>query len=136
MAYWLVKSEPSKWSWDDQVGTGARGAPWDGVRNHLAKKYLQAMRKSDRAFFYHSNEDRAIVGVVEIIAPFQEDPADPPFGWVDVRARQPFAHPVTLSQIKADPRLADMALVRNARLSVQPVTDEEWAIVSAMGARG
>ncbi len=135
MAYWLLKSEPSKWSWQDQVAAGAKGTFWDGVRNHSAKLNLMAMKVGEQAFFYHSNEGKAIVGVVEIIAPFYPDPGDPSgkFGMVDVHAVEPFANPVTLDAIKKDPRLKDMVLVVNSRLSVQPVTDAEWAIICAEG---
>ncbi len=131
MAHWLLKSEPSTWSWAQQVEAGAKGTFWNGVRNHLAKKHLMAMRKGEKAFFYHSNEERAIVGVVEIIKPYYPDHTDETgkFGMVDVKAVQALKKPVTLAEIKADPRLADMVLVNNSRLSVQPVTDEEWAIV-------
>ncbi|HEY8161513.1 MAG: EVE domain-containing protein [Methylocystis sp.] len=134
MAHWLLKSEPSTWSWDQQVEAGAKGTFWNGVRNHLAKKHLMAMRKGERAFFYHSNEERAIVGVVEIIKEYYPDHTDETgrFGMVDVKAAKPLKKPVTLAQIKAEPRLADMVLVNNSRLSVQPVTDAEWAVVLEM----
>ncbi len=133
MAHWLVKSEPFVWSWDQQVKAGARGTHWDGVRNHLAKKHMMAMQVGETAFFYHSNEERAVVGIVEIIKPFYPAPDDPPFGMVDLRAKKPLKEPVTLAQVKADPRLAKMMLVVNSRLSVQPVSDAEWAIVCALG---
>lgn len=135
MAHWLIKSEPAKWSWQDQVAAGAKGTFWDGVRNHSAKLNLIAMRVGEQAFFYHSNEGKAIVGIVEIIKPFYPDPGDPSgkFGMVDVRAVEPFTKPVTLDAIKNDPRLKDMVLVNNSRLSVQPVTDEEWEIILAEG---
>jgi predicted RNA-binding protein with PUA-like domain len=133
MAYWLIKSEPSVWSWDQQVEAGAKGTHWDGVRNHLAKKHMMAMKKGEKAFFYHSNEERAVVGIVEIIRQFYPAPDDPPFGMVDVKAAKPFKTPVTLAAVKAEPKLAQMVLVNNSRLSVQPVTDEEWAVVRAMG---
>ncbi|MBL1258745.1 EVE domain-containing protein [Methylocystis sp. Sn-Cys] len=131
MAHWLLKSEPSKWSWDQQVEAGVRGTFWNGVRNHLAKKHLMAMKKGERGFFYHSNEERAIVGIIEIIKEYYPDHTDESgkFGMVDVKAVKPLKKPVTLAQIKSEPRLADMVLVNNSRLSVQPVTDEEWAIV-------
>lgn len=135
MAYWLIKSEPFKWSWDDQVAAGRKGAHWDGVRNHSAKLNLMAMELGDQAFFYHSNEGKAIVGVVEIIKKFHPDPTDPSgkFGMVDVRAVKPLKSPVTLEAIKRETKLAKMALVNNSRLSVQPVTDEEWKLICAMG---
>jgi predicted RNA-binding protein with PUA-like domain len=135
MAYWLIKSEPGKWSWQDQVAAGAKGTFWDGVRNHSAKLNLMAMKVGEQAFFYHSNEGKAIVGIVEVIKPFYPDPGDPSgkFGMVDVRAVEPFARPVTLDAIKHDPRLKDMVLVVNSRLSVQPVTAEEWDIIRVEG---
>ncbi|GLI94168.1 EVE domain-containing protein [Methylocystis echinoides] len=134
MAHWLLKSEPSTWSWDQQVAAGAKGTFWNGVRNHLAKKHLMAMQKGDRGFFYHSNEERAIVGVIDIIRTYYPDHTDETgkFGMVDVKAVKALKKPVTLAAIKAEPRLADMVLVNNSRLSVQPVTDEEWAVVMAM----
>lgn len=134
MAHWLVKSEPASWSWDQQVKAGAKGTFWSGVRNHLAKKHLMAMKKGETAFFYHSNEDKAIIGVVEIIKPYYPDHTDETgkFGMVDVKAVAPLKRPVTLAEIKAEPRLVDMALVNNSRLSVQPVTDAEWRAVMEM----
>lgn len=135
MAHWLFKSEPSAWSWDQQVAAGAKGTFWNGVRNHLAKKQLMAMKKGERGFFYHSNEDKAIVGVVEVIKTYYPDHTDETgkFGMVDVKAVEPLKKHVSLAQIKADPRLADMVLVNNSRLSVQPVTDAEWEIIRALG---
>jgi len=135
MAYWLIKSEPSSWSWADQVKAVEKGTNWNGVRNHQAKQNLMAMQVGDKAFFYHSNEGKAIIGIVEIIKPFYPDPTDPTgkFGMVDVRAVKPFKNPVTLEAIKADPRLKDMVLVNNSRLSVQPVAAQEWKIISAEG---
>ena len=135
MAHWLMKSEPSVWSWTQQVEAGAKGTFWNGVRNHQAKLNLMAMRKGETAFFYHSNEDRAVVGIVEIIKTFYPDPTDESgkFGMVDVRAKKALVKPVPLAAIKAEPKLAKMALVTNSRLSVQPVTDDEWRIVCAMG---
>ncbi|MGJ0506727.1 MAG: EVE domain-containing protein [Methylocystis sp.] len=134
MAHWLFKSEPSTWSWDQQVAAGAKGTFWNGVRNHLAKQQMMAMQKGERGFFYHSNEERAIVGVVEVIKTYYPDHTDETgkFGMVDVKAVKALKTPVTLAQIKAEPRLAEMALVKNSRLSVQPVTDAEWAIVMAL----
>ena len=135
MAHWLMKSEPSTWSWEQQVEAGAKGTFWNGVRNHQAKLNLMAMRKGETAFFYHSNEDRAVVGIVEIIKTFYPDPTDESgkFGMVDVRAKKALVKPVPLAAIKAEPKLAKMALVTNSRLSVQPVTDDEWRIVCGMG---
>jgi predicted RNA-binding protein with PUA-like domain len=131
MAHWLFKSEPSTWSWDQQVEAGAKGTFWNGVRNHLAKQQMMAMKKGERGFFYHSNEERAIVGIVEVIKTYYPDHTDESgkFGMVDVKAVKPLKKPVTLAQIKAEPRLAEMSLVKNSRLSVQPVTDAEWAVV-------
>lgn len=133
MAYWLFKSEPATWSWSQQVDAGAKGTFWNGVRNHLAKKNMMAMKKGDRGFFYHSNEERAIVGVVEVIRTYYPDPTDETgkFGMVDVKAVQPLKA-VTLARIKNEPKLADMTLVNNSRLSVQPVTEAEWRVVLAM----
>jgi predicted RNA-binding protein with PUA-like domain len=132
MAYWLVKSEPVKYSWRRMVEDGR--TRWDGVRNHQASNYLKAMRLGDHAFFYHSNEGLEIVGIVEIVREFYPDPgdADGRFGIVDVAAFKPVARPVTLKQIKADPVLADMALVRQSRLSVCPVTEPQWRRVCAL----
>ncbi|HYE00860.1 MAG TPA: EVE domain-containing protein [Alphaproteobacteria bacterium] len=133
MRHWLVKSEPFKWSWDQQVAAGT--THWDGVRNHLAASHLRAMRLGDRCFFYHSNEGMEIVGIVEVVREAYPDPSDESgkFVMVDLRALAPLPRPVTLKQIKADPRLSDMALVRMSRLSVQPVTDDEWAHICALG---
>ncbi len=135
MAHWLIKSEPGSWSWDDQIAAGKKGTNWSGVRNHQAKQNLMAMKVGEQAFFYHSNEGKEIVGVVEIIKPYYPDPSDPSgkFGMVDVRAVKPLKTPVTLEKIKADPRLKDMVLVNNSRLSVQPVSDEEWKMICAEG---
>ena len=133
MAYWLLKSEPSNWSWDDQVAGGV--AEWDGIRNHQAKNNLKAMAKGDRAFFYHSVSGTAVVGIVEIVAEAHPDSTDPTGKWVavDVAPVRPFTRPVTISEIKAEPQLADMVLVRNSRLSAQPVAPEEWRLVCEMG---
>ena len=135
MAYWLFKTEPSTWSWDDQVRTGEAGEPWTGVRNHLADKHMKAMRRGDRGFFYHSGDEKRVMGVVEVIREHHPDHTDPTgrFGMVDVKAVAPFPRPVTLAEIRAEPRLADMVLVKNSRLSVQPVTEAEWRVVCAMG---
>jgi len=138
MAHWLIKSEPFKWSWDDQVRAGAKGTHWDGVRNHAAKLNLMAMRVGDQAFFYHSNEGKEIVGIAEVIREAYPDPGDPTgkFVMVDVKAVRPLKTPVTLAAVKAEPRLAEMALLRYSRLSVQPVTDAEWAVVLEMAGEG
>lgn len=131
MAHWLMKSEPESWSWDQQVKAGKKGTHWNGVRNHVAKQNLMAMKLGDQAFFYHSNEGKEIVGIVEVTKLYYPDPSDESgkFGMVDVRAVKPMPKSVTLAQIKAEPRLKDMVLVNNSRLSVQPVTDAEWAVV-------
>jgi predicted RNA-binding protein with PUA-like domain len=135
MAHWLYKSEPSTWSWDAQVAEGKKGTHWNGVRNHVAKQNLMAMKKGEQGFFYHSNEGKAVVGIVEVIREYYPDHTDETgkFGMVDVKAVKPLARPVTLEAIKAEERLAKMSLVTNSRLSVQPVTDEEWRIVCEMG---
>jgi predicted RNA-binding protein with PUA-like domain len=134
MAHWLLKSEPSTWSWEQQVAAGPKGTFWNGVRNHLAKIQLMSMKKGERGFFYHSNDERAIVGIVEIIKEYYPDHTDESgkFGMVDVKAVKTLKNPVTLADIKAEPRLADMVLVKNSRLSVQPVTDAEWKLILGM----
>jgi len=135
MAHWLIKSEPGNWSWHDQMKAGGKGTSWNGVRNHSAKQNLMVMRVGEQAFFYHSGEGKEIVGIVEIIKPYYPDPSDltGKFGMVDVRAVEALKKPVSLDAIKADPRLAKMALVTNARLSVQPVSESEWDIIRAEG---
>ena len=134
MAFWLMKSEPGAWSWDDQVSEGS--AEWDGVRNYQAANNMKAMKLGDRAFFYHSVNEKRIAGIVEVVKEYYPDPSDASgrFGMVDVKALKPFEKPVTLAQIKAAPRLAELALVRQSRLSVLPVNDEEWKIICNMGA--
>lgn len=137
MAHWLYKSEPEVWSWDRQVAAGPAGTYWDGVRNHLANNHMKAMRVGEQGFFYHSNEGKAVVGIVEVVAPWAPDPKDEAgrFGAVTLKAVAPLARPVALAAIKTDPRLAEMVLVKNSRLSVQPVTDDEWdAILALAGA--
>lgn len=134
MAYWLVKSEPDAYAWDQQVADGV--TPWTGVRNHAAKLNLQAMKVGDRAFFYHSNEGKAVVGVVEVVREAYPDPtAEPGSPWVcvDMKAVAPMPKPVTLAAIRAEPSLSGMALLRLSRLSVQPVTPAEWRTVRRMG---
>ena len=135
MAHWLVKSEPSAWSFEQQVAAGKKGTSWNGVRNHAAKLNLMAMKLGDQVFFYHSNEGKEIVGIVEVSKLYYPDPTDETgkFGMVDFRAVRALPKPVTLDAIKADKRLANMALVKLSRLSVQPVTEAEWKIVSTMG---
>ena len=126
MAYWLFKSEPGTWSWDDHVKRGKKGQEWDGVRNYQARNHMRAMKKGDNGFFYHSGEDKAIIGVVEISAEAHPDSTDTKWECVDLVAIEPLARPVSLAEIKADPALENMVLARNPRLSVQPVTDVEW----------
>jgi len=136
MAYWLMKSEPDAWSWDQQVAKGAKGEAWTGVRNHTAKLNLMKMKKGDRAFFYHSNIGKEIVGILEIVREHFPDPtaeAGSPWVVVQVKALEPVPKPVTLEAIKAESKLTDMALLKYSRLSVQPVTAEEWKLVCKMG---
>lgn len=135
MAHWLFKSEPSTWSWQQQCDAGDKGTFWNGVRNHLAKQQLMAMKVGDLGFFYHSNEGKAIVGIVEVIKAYYPDHTDATgkFGMVDIKAVESVPNPVTLEAIKAESALKDMALVNNSRLSVQPVTDAEWDLVRRMG---
>jgi predicted RNA-binding protein with PUA-like domain len=136
MNYWLIKSEPDAWSWDQQVKSGAKGEAWTGVRNHTAKQNLMKMKKGDRAFFYHSNEGKEIVGIAEVVRESYPDPtAEPNSPWVvvDVKAVTALKTPVTLAAIKEDAQLKDMALVKQSRLSVQPVTAAEWKRVCELG---
>jgi len=135
MAYWLLKSEPETWSWEMQKKKGAKGEPWSGVRNHQAKLNMMAMKKGERGFFYHSGDTREIVGIVEVIGEYRPDPTDETakFGLVIVKAVADLPKPVTLSQAKTDPLLAKMTLVTFSRLSVQPVTAEEWKHVCRLG---
>ena len=131
-----MKSEPDSWSWQQQVKKGAKGEAWTGVRNHSAKLNLMKMKKGDRALFYHSNIGKEAVGIVEIIREAYPDPtAEPGSPWVvvDVKAIEPFPTPVTLAAVKAEPKLKNMALLKLSRLSVQPVTAEEWKTVCRMG---
>jgi predicted RNA-binding protein with PUA-like domain len=135
MAYWLMKSEPDGWSWDRQLAAGAKGAEWDGVRNFAAKKHMQEMKLGELGFFYHTGDEKRVVGIVKVVALAHPDSTDPEGKWscVDVAAVAPMPEPVTLAQIKAEPRLKDMVLVRQARLSVQPVSEDEWKLVCQMG---
>ncbi|ACI91476.1 protein of unknown function DUF55 [Afipia carboxidovorans OM5] len=135
MNYWLVKSEPSVWSWDQQVANGKKGEPWTGVRNHSAKLNMMKMKKGDRAFFYHSNEGKEIVGIVEIVREHYPDPTDATgkFVCVDIIAGKPLKKPVTLTAVKGEAALADMELLRLSRLSVQSVTPAQWKHVCKMG---
>ncbi len=135
MAYWLFKSEPSTWSWDQQKAKGDAGEEWDGVRNYQARNFMRQMALGDLGFFYHSQSEKAVVGIVEVCALAHPDSTSDDDRWdcVDIKAVQDVATHVTLDQIKADPRLEDMVLVKNSRLSVQPVTKDEWTIVLALG---
>ena len=135
MAHWLFKSEPEVFSYADLVAKGAAGQEWDGVRNYQARNHMRAMKVGDTGYFYHSNEGKEIVGIVEVAKAAHPDSTDDSGTWecVDIRALRPVPDPVPLTAVKAEPRLKEMALVANSRLSVQPVTDEEWAIVCAMG---
>ncbi len=135
MAYWLFKSEPSAWGWDDQVAKGDAGEEWDGVRNYQARNFMREMKKGDLGFFYHSQKERAIVGIIEVCVEAHPDSTTDDERWecVDIKAVRPFKMPVTLDDIKADGRLDDMVLVKNPRLSVQPVTEEEWRIICDLG---
>ena len=133
MAYWLLKSEPGSWSWDDQVKAGA--TEWDGVRNYQASNNMKAMELGDRCFFYHSVKEKLVVGIVEVVGLYYPDPSDASgrFGMVDVKAVKPMERPVSLSEIKAEPRLSELALVRQSRLSVVPVNQAEWQLICEMG---
>lgn len=135
MRYWLFKSEPSVWGWDDQVAKGEIGEEWDGVRNYQARNFMREMALGDRGFFYHSQKEKAVVGIVEVSAEAHPDSTTDDERWecVDIKAVKPLKTPVTLDVIKADPRLAEMVLVKNSRLSVQPVTDDEWKIICELG---
>lgn len=132
-ARWLMKSEPASWSWDDQVRAGVE--PWNGVRNHQAAASMKAMRLGDLAFFYHSVNEKRIVGIVEVVREYHPDPTDPTgrFGMVAVKAVRPVPRPVTLAAIKAEPRLQHLALIRQSRLSVMPIDGEAWALLCEMG---
>ncbi len=135
MNYWLFKSEPFKWSWDAQKNKGAAGEQWDGVRNYQARNNMRAMKLGDKGFFYHSNEGLAVVGIVEVCNEVHPDSTtdDPRWECVDIRAVRDMPNPVTLAEIKANPKLANMALVTNSRLSVQPVSADEWREICRMG---
>ena len=135
MAYWLFKTEAETWSWDQQKKKGAKGEPWSGVRNHTAKLNMRAMKKGDLGFFYHSGDQKAVVGIVEVIGEYRPDPTDETgkFGLVVVKAVKDMPKPVTLAEVKATPKLAEMSLVNSFRLSVQPVRDAEWKLICKMG---
>lgn len=135
MAYWLMKSEPGEWSWDEQVAKAPESEEWDGIRNYQARNNMRDMKIGDLAFFYHSQKERTIMGIVEVTAEAHQDSTTDDVRWecVDVRAVRPLPEPVTLAQCRADPRLKDMVLVNNTRLSVQPVSESEWEVICRMG---
>jgi predicted RNA-binding protein with PUA-like domain len=135
MAYWLLKSEPHAWSWDQQKKAGPKGAEWDGVRNFQARNNMRAMKRGDLGLFYHTGEEKAVVGIVKVVAEAHPDSTDGTGQWdcVDVAAVKGFPRPVTLTEIKAEPALKSMVLARVSRLSVQPVTAAEWKKLCAMG---
>jgi predicted RNA-binding protein with PUA-like domain len=135
MAYWLFKTEPETWSWEMQKKKGAKGEPWSGVRNFQAARNMKAMKEGDLGFFYHTGEEKRIVGIVEVIGEYRKDPTDETgrFGLVVVQAVEEVPRPVTLAEIRATPKLKDMVLVKYSRLSVQPVRDNEWELVRMMG---
>ncbi len=136
VAYWLMKTEPEEFSWDDQVRRGGKGEPWSGVRNFTARRHLKEMKKGEKFFFYHTGVEKRVVGIGEVIEEAYHDPtakAGEPWVAVTTAAVEPLPKPVTLAAVKAESKLKDMALVKYARLSVQPVTAEEWRIVCRMG---
>ena len=135
MRYWLFKSEPSVWGWDDQVAKGDDGEEWDGVRNYRARNFMREMALGDLGFFYHSQKEKAVVGIVKVCREAHPDSTTDDARWecVDIKAVEPLKTHITLDDIKADPRLTEMVLVKNSRLSVQPVTPEEWQIICALG---
>lgn len=135
MAYWLFKSEPNTWGWDKQVAKGDAGEEWDGVRNYQARNFMREMAVGDLGFFYHSVNEKRIVGIIRVSAECHPDSTtdDPRWECVDIQAVAPMPVPVTLEQIKATPMLEDMVLVKNSRLSVQPVTEAQWVLICSMG---
>ncbi len=135
MNYWLFKSEPGAWSWDDQVKEGTKGAEWDGIRNHQAANNMKEMKIGDHGFFYHSVNEKQIVGTIEVVKEYYPDHTDASgrFGMVDVAAVKPLETPVTLADVKADERLADLLLVRHTRLSVMPIPEDAWRIICEKG---
>lgn len=135
MAYWLFKSEPGTWSWDQQLAKGEAGEEWTGVRNYQARNTMRAMKVGDRGFFYHSGQGKEIVGIVEVIAESHPDSTadDPKWDCVDIKAVKPLPRPVSLERIREEPELAEMVLVKNSRLSVQPVTEAEWRQICSLG---
>ena len=138
MSFWLFKSEPDAWSWDQQVAKGAAGEEWTGVRNYQARNNMRAMKPGDLGFFYHSNIGKEMVGIVEVIRESAPDSTtdDPRWDCVVIEAVKPLTRPVSLDEVKADPKLAEMALVKSTRLSVQPVTPEEWAYILKLSGTG
>jgi predicted RNA-binding protein with PUA-like domain len=136
MAFWLLKTEPEEFSWDDQVKRGAKGEPWSGVRNFTARKHLKEMKKGEKFFFYHTGGEKQVVGIGEVLRDAFSDPSakeGEPWVAVQTGALEPLKTPVALATIKAEPKLKDMALVKYARLSVQPVTADEWKLICKMG---
>ncbi len=135
MRYWLFKSEPSTWSWQNQIDKGDEGEEWDGVRNYQARNFMREMKKGDLGFFYHSQKEKSVVGIVEVIAEVHQDSTTDDERWecVDIKAVSTVPNPVSLEMIKTDPRLAEMVLVKNSRLSVQPVTEHEWQAILSIG---
>ncbi len=135
MAYWLFKSEPETWSWEMQKARGKAGEEWSGVRNYQARNHMRAMKLGERGFFYHSSKDRSVVGIVEVnkLAHPDSTADDDTWDCVDLRAVEDMPQPVSLDEVKSDKRLAGMVLVKNSRLSVQPVTAAEWKIIRALG---
>ena len=133
MAHWLLKSEPDEWSWAEQVSKGRGGAEWTGIRNFAARNHLRAMKKGEQAFFYHTGKERAIVGIVRVIAEAHPDSTDSAWRAVDVAAVRQLPTPVGLDRIKANQRLAGMVLARLPRLSVQPVSSQEWSMICRLG---
>lgn len=135
MAYWLLKTEPETWSWEQQKKKGAKGEPWSGVRNFQAARNMKTMKNGDLGFFYHTGEEKRIVGIVEVTGEYRKDPTDETgrFGLVVVQAVEDVPRPVTLAEIRATPKLKDMVLVKYSRLSVQPVRDNEWLLIRKMG---
>lgn len=135
MSYWLFKSEPNTWGWNDQVAKGDEGEEWDGVRNYQARNFMREMKLGDRGFFYHSLKEKSVVGIVEVCATAHPDSKTDDARWecVDIKAVRPFTKPVSLDEIKANAALSEMVLVNNSRLSVQPVTEQEWREICKMG---
>jgi predicted RNA-binding protein with PUA-like domain len=135
MAYWLLKSEPEEWSWDQQKKAGRKGAEWDGVRNFQARSNLRKMKKGDLAFFYHTGDEKQVVGIVEVVKEAHPDSTDGTGQWdaVDVATVADLPRPVTLAEIKSNPKLKDMVLTRVPRLSVQPVSPQEWSMIAKLG---